>query len=336
MNLATWSPAQLAGQRLLVGFDGTRFDDALRTRIVDLKVGGLILFARNIVSPEQLAALCRAAQRCAADCGQPPLMIAIDQEGGRVARLPPPFTQFPEGAPGIATLAAAERFAAVTAAELAEAGVTVDLAPVMDVATPEGGGVMDRRALGSTPLAVAARGVAVISGLQSRGVMAVAKHFPGLGRTRLDSHLDLPALALEESELESHELIPFRAAAAAGVGGIMLAHLRCAAIDPDWPASLSAAAVEGWLRRRWGYRGLVLTDDLEMGAITRHFPLETAVRRAVAAGVDLLLVCHSLEKQRDAVGVIGEAIASEVRARRQAEIAVARILAAKAAFRPRA
>jgi beta-N-acetylhexosaminidase len=331
MNRDDWPAARLAGQRIMAGFEGTVFDEDLRARIAGLNVGGLILFARNIRSPGQVAELCRAAQACARENRLPPLLIAIDQEGGRVSRLPPPFTQFPAGAPGIRSLAAAERFAAVTAAELAAAGITTDLAPVMDVAAADGNGVMDGRAFAADPERVAAMGVAVIAGLQSRGVMAVAKHFPGLGRTRLDSHVDLPELAIDTAGLESRELLPFRAAAAAGVSGIMLAHLRCPAIDPEWPASLSPAASD-WLRRRWNYRGLILTDDLEMGAITRHYPIGDAARQAAFAGADILLVCRRLEEQSRAAAAVGELIASSRGERRRAELAVDRILAAKAVY----
>lgn len=326
------SDAQLAGQRLIAGFSGMVFDAELRTLIAEIKVGGLIFFKRNIVSPEQLAELCRRAQECARACGQPPLILAIDQEGGDVARLPPPFAQFP-GPPFMKDLADAERFAATTAAELAAAGITTDLAPVLDVAVKEVASVMARRAFGSDPQRVTRMGMAVIDGLQSRGIMAVAKHFPGIGRTTLDSHLDRPRLDAAGSDLEDLDLVPFRAAIGRGVSGIMLAHVVYADLDPAWPASLSVKIARELLRGRLGYGGVVYSDDLEMGAITRHYPLPTVMERILAADVDLALICHSAQKQSEAFEQILGSLAGSAASRRRARISAGRILSLKAAYR---
>ena len=222
MEFSTWTDAQLAGQRLMAGFDGTHMDAALEHLITGLRVGGLILFRRNIASPEQVAGLCRAAQACARGSGLPPLFIAIDQEGGQVARLGPPFTQF-AGNPAMRDEADAARFAEITATELTAVGINMNLAPVVDVA-PEGmDSIMAGRAFGSDPHAVARLGGTVIDGLQSRRIMAVAKHFPGIGRTTLDSHRDRPVLDADLAALEAFDLVPFRAAVDRAVAGIMLA-----------------------------------------------------------------------------------------------------------------
>jgi beta-N-acetylhexosaminidase len=281
----------LAGQRLMVGFDGTTFNSELKELIRRLKVGGVILFSRNIVDPSQLRELCFSIQRHARSVGLPPLFIAIDQEGGTVARLKKPFTCFPEASKmkGIPELV---DFARVTARELTECGVNMNMAPVLDVAPAGLASVMASRSYGNDPLQVSERGGLVIDQLQRRNIMAVAKHFPGIGRTVLDSHLDMPILEASLQSLREFDLIPFRRAVMLNVAGIMLSHIFYPQLDPVWPASLSPAIAGGLLRREIGYQGLVFTDDLDMGAIRKHYDIVTAVDQILAAEIDIVLICH--------------------------------------------
>ncbi|MGE5258936.1 MAG: beta-N-acetylhexosaminidase [Hyphomicrobiales bacterium] len=331
MDVQFWSEDKLAGQMLMAGFEGTRWDSGLHHLIVDLKVGGLILFKRNVESPAQLAELCSSAQLQARDCGQPPLFIAIDQEGGSVARLGPPFTQFP-GTPPITNAAEAARFAEITAAELASVGINMNLAPVLDVA-PEGfDSIMAGRAFGSNPAQVGRLGKTVIEGLQSRSIMAVAKHFPGIGRTTLDSHLDLPELDADLSSLERCEIIPFRAAIEQKVAGIMLSHILYTRLDPEWPASLSAPIARDLLRKLLGFKGIVITDDLEMGAIARHYGFTTAIRQVLRADIDIALICRSADKVKKAHALMTRKIGESVKRREQAQAAVARIMTLKSIY----
>lgn len=282
---------QLAGQRLMVGFEGTRPSDELKWLIAELKVGGIILFAQNIESPAQIKMLCDSAQNYAAAAGQPPLFIAVDQEGGMVARLREPFTLFP-GNPAMQGIADAEAFAETTAEELKSVGINMNMAPVMDVPPDGFESVMDGRVFGSDPEWVARMGAAVIEKLQQHNMMAVAKHFPGIGRTTLDSHIDMPLLDTPADELIDFDLVPFRAAVGCHVAGIMMSHIKYTQIDPEWPASLSPAIVTGILRRKMGYDGLVLTDDLDMGSIQKYYPIESSIRQIVAADIDIALICH--------------------------------------------
>lgn len=281
----------MAGQRLMVGFDGTGFNDDLKFLIKILRVGGLILFSRNLESPEQIRQLCRDCQDFAHRCGLPPLFIAIDQEGGQVARLKPPFTQFP-GNPAMAHTDDAVHFARVTAEELTGVGINMNMAPVLDI-VPEGTeSIMAGRAFGSDPGWVSKMGTTVIDHLQQRGIMAVAKHFPGIGRTILDSHLALPNLDVDTDALAEFDLIPFEAAVRGDVAGIMLSHIRYTGIDPVWPASLSPAITADLLRKKMGYDGLVMTDDLDMGAIRPSHDIDTAIDQIMIADVDIALICH--------------------------------------------
>ena len=291
MNVEDLSIEQLAGQRLMVGFEGTRFNQDLKFLIQDLKVGGIILFSQNTESPAQVKKLCDAVQEYACASEQPPLIIAIDQEGGQVARLKKPFSEFP-GNPAMKNVKDAIYFAETTASELIRAGINMNLAPVMDVAPREINSIMAARAFGHDPEWVSKMGLTVISNLQQHKIMAVAKHFPGIGRTVIDSHIDLPTCEHDLSELKSCDLIPFVDSIAQGVSGIMLSHVIYPQIDPQWPASLSKRIAHDLLREQMGFAGVSMTDDLDMGAITQHYDVKTAVHRILKAGIDMALVCH--------------------------------------------
>ncbi len=276
---------------MMVGFDGNDLDDTLKYYIEKLKVGGLILFARNLVSPDQIETLCHNVQVFAFQCGQPPLFIGIDQEGGVVARLKPPFTQF-AGNPFMKTVDEAVQFARVTASELNRIGVNMNMSPVLDVLPPQGPSVMETRAFVGGPDRVAQMGASIVKHLQQNGIMSVAKHFPGIGRTVLDSHEDLPDLDIDEANLTSRDLIPFRTAIETHVTGIMLSHIRYRRLDPIWPASLSVNIAGSLLRDKMGFSGLVLTDDLDMGAISKHYDGHAIVQQCLKAKVDILMICH--------------------------------------------
>ncbi|MCP4692434.1 MAG: beta-N-acetylhexosaminidase [Desulfobacterales bacterium] len=291
MNIDNFSDEQLAGQRLMVGFDGVEFNAELAHLIETIKVGGIILFARNLSSPERIAALCHSLQECAAAAGQPPLFISIDQEGGIVARLKAPFTLF-SGNPSMKEESDAIEFARVTASELKSVGINMNLAPVMDVAPAGESSVMEGRVFGHDPEWVSRMGVTVIREMQANGIMAVAKHFPGIGRTHLDSHEELPTLEAARDEMESFEFPPFRAAVEGGVAGVMTSHILYPGLDPDWPATLSPRIIEDVLRKNMGYDGVVMTDDLDMGAIRKHHDIKTVIGQVLSATVDLALICH--------------------------------------------
>ncbi|WP_244154348.1 glycoside hydrolase family 3 N-terminal domain-containing protein [Desulfospira joergensenii] len=283
------NPETLAGQRLMLGFEGTRFNRDVEEIIDRFKAGGIILFRQNIESPDQVARLCSQAREFAASLGLPPLFIAVDQEGGTVARLRAPFTEFP-GNPFIRTEQEAEQFARITAQELKGAGINMNLAPVMDVAPKGLDSIMKDRAFPGDAQRVSLLGCRVIKTLQENGIMAVAKHFPGIGRTIKDSHHFLPVLDIDPETLEEADIIPFAAAKKAGVSGIMLSHISYPRLDDQWQASLSPVIAGEMVRKGLGYSGLTLTDDLDMKAISHD--METCVHQILRAGIDLALICH--------------------------------------------
>jgi len=286
-----FSNRQLAGQRLLVGFDGTELNNDLKFSIDTLQVGGIILFSRNVDTPAQLQKLCTAVQEYGRQAQIPPLFIAVDQEGGTVARLREPFTQF-AGAATMRDEQEAERFARVTADELSGVGINMNMAPVMDIAPDEIQSIMAERSFGADPDRVSKMGVRIIDHLQQKKIMAVTKHFPGIGRTTLDSHIDLPRLNIDLATMKTSDLAPFRAAIAHNVAGIMLSHIFYENIDPAWPASLSPIIARNLLREDMEYAGLVVTDDLDMGAIKKHYDIQTVTRQVLEADIDLILICH--------------------------------------------
>ena len=291
MDITAFSDEQSAGQRLMVGFDGTQLNPDLKFLIKTLHVGGIILFARNLINPNQIKHLCSSIQEYASSCGQPPLFISIDQEGGKVARLKEPFTQFP-GNPKMKGPEDATHFARVTAAELTEIGVNMNLAPVLDVA-PEGiNSVMATRVFGHDPLWVSELGTVVIDHLQANNIMAVSKHFPGIGRIILDPHDEISDLDINADAMQATDLFPFKSAIENNVAGIMLSHIRYPKMDAKWPASLSATIAGDLLRKQMGYYGVIMTDDLDMGAIKKHYDIKTVLRQILSADIDIALICH--------------------------------------------
>jgi len=284
----------------MIGFDGFEASADAKRLLRDYGVGQVILFARNVDNPEQVAELVRELQECARLAGhETPLLMAVDQEGGRVARMGPPWTVWPPlralgriGEPDLA-----RRMGAALAAECSAAGIKCDFAPIVDVDTNPDNPVIGNRAFGDDPELVARLGVAMIEGLQGGGVVASAKHFPGHGDTSKDSHLELPVVEHGRQRLEDVEMRPFRAAVKARVATIMMAHVLYPELDPEVPASLSKAIVEGILRGEMKYDGVVFTDDLEMKAVADRWTPDRSAVMAMQAGCDIVPVCLTHDAQ---------------------------------------
>ena len=297
-----------AGQIALAGFAGHSIPADLRAIVREFDLGGIILFARNVESPEQVAEISREAQTLA---GELPLWVSVDQEGGRVARLRSPFTVWPAmhtlGRSGDEALAA--RFARALAAELRAVGVSLDFTPVLDILTNPGNPAIGDRALATTPEEVARLGAAIIETLQSEGIAACGKHFPGHGDTSTDSHHELPLIEHPPDRLDAVELVPFKKAIAVGVAGIMTAHILVPAIDDERPGTLSPAIVSGLLKQQLGFQGMVFTDDIGMKAISARYSTAEATVLALAAGCDAVLMCgDSQEPQFEALEAVVHAV----------------------------
>jgi len=303
-------PTILSGALLMIGLPGPELDDSTRELIRAAGVNNFILFRRNVVAPEQLRTLCHdLAAACREHTGVEAL-IAIDQEGGSVTRLPPPWRQFPDQrllAESADPVGALTDYAAACAAELRECGINFNFAPVLDVAPSAAGYFMARRSLGENPETVARLGALVIREMQRGGVAACGKHFPGLGSARLDPHQVGFAIAKDHAQLTAEDLPPFRGAITAGVAALMTSHTVYPGLDAERPATLSPRILTDLLREELGYDGLVVTDDLEMGAIETAMSVAEAARLALVAGADLLLICKEHAKVRETLSGLDRA-----------------------------
>ena len=285
------------GQLLVGSVPAMTIPAELRSLAREFQLGGIILFARNIEAPEQVAELSDDVQALATEM---PLWVGVDQEGGRVARLQAPFTEWPPmavlGRSGDPALAL--RFAAALAAELKAVGITLDYAPVLDIHTNPKNPVIGDRALAADAAMVGTLGAAIVRGLQDNGIAACGKHFPGHGDTSVDSHDELPIVEHTPDRVRRVECVPFREAIRADVAFIMTAHLLVPSLDEDAPATLSRRIVYGLLREELGFDGVILSDDLEMEALARTYPVPEAAVQAIAAGCDGVLVCRARAEDR--------------------------------------
>lgn len=299
-NAEDW---RAVGPLFMVGLPGTRVDNASRELVRKLRVGGVILFARNLEEPQQVWELTRDLQQEAQAAGNPPLLIAVDQEGGAVQRLKEPFSRIPAARDlgRGSTPGEVRALARTVARELALVGINLNMAPVLDVARKPDCPLWGR-SYSSDPERVAAFGEAAIRGFLEGGILPVAKHFPGLGDTTVDSHRVRPTAQDPDPE-RTVDLLPFRRAIAAGVPAIMTAHLQVPAWDGH-TATMSPVALKDWLRNRLGFEGVIITDDLEMGAIAGTAAVPEAACQAFRAGADLLLICNRVEAVWEAAALL--------------------------------
>lgn len=295
------------GQLFMVGFQGTDLSPEFIDWLHECRPGGVILFSRNLVDAEQIARLTNSLQEHAPN---PPLLIAIDQEGGRVSRLPQDFTVFPSAASIAACQSTDVAYATaeITAKELRAVGINMNMAPVLDVNSNPANPIIGNRSYGEHAEQVSHFGLAVMQGLQDHGVIPCGKHFPGHGDTMTDSHKVLPVVSSSRTRLEEVELAPFRHAIQHGLPTIMTAHVHYPALDPDAPATLSRFILTDLLRNELGFEGVTLTDDMEMRAILDHSTIGEASIRALQAGADMILICHQHARQSEAIFAIEKAV----------------------------
>lgn len=341
-NLSDLTLEEKIGQMLCLGWGG---DGALhgpneqaRVCIEDLHAGGMVLMGRNVspqvkpLPPVDVPAV-SAMLDTVQDLARVPLLISTDQEGGRVVRFgTEPFTRMPSaltvGERG--DLELAYQAAYVVGQELRAVGVNWNFAPVADVNSNPENPVIGNRSFGDRPELVASMVEAQVRGYQEAGILACVKHFPGHGDTSQDSHHDLPMLPFDRVVMDARELVPFQAAVRAGVASVMTAHILFPAVDGSGvPATLSQAILTGLLREEWGFEGLIVTDCLEMKAVSEHWGTAKAALIAAKAGADMLLVCHTLDRQRETYHTLLDAARSGDLPLSRVDDAVSRVLAAK-------
>jgi beta-N-acetylhexosaminidase len=323
---------QQIGEMMMVGFEGLEAPAHILDWLREGRIAGVILFARNVESPAQVRRLTDSLRGAAGR----PILISIDQEGGTVARLRNGFTESP-GAMAISAIAEdaegySERVSAVLGAEMRALGINWTYAPVVDMAHDLRNPSVGTRSYGSDRDRVGRLASAAVRGFEGVGVAACAKHFPGLGKSVVDTHVDLAVISGPLDDLYTDDLIPFRHLVKGGVASVMINHVKFDALDPDHPATMAGAVIEGLLRDTLDYEAVATTDCMEMKAITRYYGSGEAAVLAVIAGVDMVLNSHTVEAQTAAY----EAVLAAVKSGRipQARIAESnrRIAAMKARF----
>ncbi|MFQ5559409.1 MAG: beta-N-acetylhexosaminidase [Nitrospinota bacterium] len=293
---------ELIGQLMMLGFHGKKVPVYLKKMILEEGIGGVILFSRNIESAPQVKELISELQELSKRRDpESTLLISIDQEGGRVFRLPPPFRQYPSyrDMASSKSVFLLRDSSESLAAELVELGINMNMAPVLDVDTNPENPVIGDRSFGPDPHRVAELGTVVFDRFSKMGLLAVGKHFPGHGDTSLDSHIELPTVLKNEKELEQTELVPFRALISKGLQAIMTAHILFPKIDGKFPATLSKFLLRDLLRKSMNFEGVLLSDDLEMKGISDNFTVEEIVQNGLEATLDIFLCCHTEEVQKN-------------------------------------
>lgn len=320
---------ELIGQHMLIGVSGHTLTESEKTFITENNISGVCLFGRNVSTPEQVRNLCAEIQSLRHKMvSRAPLFIGIDMEGGRVHRLKPPFTQWPPlktvgdlDAPTVAF-----HFAHRMGLELMAVGINLDFAPCVDVYTNPKNTVIGDRAVSSDPHQVEKMASALVRGYIKSGILSCAKHFPGHGHTVIDSHEELPVEDLDLKRLHEVELVPFKKALRSRVDMVMSAHILFKSVDKDWPATLSEFFLKKMLRDELKYKGLVITDDLDMKAMAKNWDKGFIPVRALQAGADLLLYCNEPASPPAAIEGITAAVAQGQLTRAQLESSVKRIL----------
>ncbi|WMT40222.1 beta-N-acetylhexosaminidase [Paenibacillus sp. D2_2] len=309
VKLDSLSTSEKIGQLFIVGMDGTTSNDSIRELLQQQHVGGVIFYKNNIENTKQALSLFNQLKQENKD-NPVPLFLSVDEEGGRVSRMPVEYTRLPAAAKigAVGDAKAAEELGDIIGTELAGFGLNLDFAPVLDVNSNPDNPVIGDRSYSSSAQAVTEMGLAEMKGLSGRGVIPVVKHFPGHGDTSVDSHLGLPVVEHDMERLRKLELVPFQAAIEADADVVMVAHLLIPHLDPDHPASFSKAVIQELLRDELGFDGVVISDDMTMGAISEHYTIEDAAVQFVLAGGNILLIGHEFEKEKAAIQAITAAV----------------------------
>ncbi|KPL59382.1 glycosyl hydrolase family 3 [Rossellomorea vietnamensis] len=298
------------GQTMIVGFNSPTIDDHITKMIEEYHVGGVILFDRNMKTKDQVAKLNKDLQQLSTDSSGLPLLMGVDQEGGQIVRMRDQVSPIPSQQQlGQTSLAGGVYDTAKrTGEELLSMGFNLNFAPVVDLSST------DSRSFGEDPQKVHSFGRQVVRGMVDSGITATLKHFPGNGRSNVDPHVETSSVQADKLDLENSDIYPFKQMIKEVDNDqffVMVTHIKYPAYDKDNPASISKVIIQDLLKEQLGFKGLVVTDDLEMGAVNKYFTYEDLGSKAVQSGADLLLVCHTLANQEAVFNGILEAVESK-------------------------
>ena len=321
------------GQLVIVGFDGTGINEEALDYIENLKVGGFILFARNIVDEVQTLNLLNELKEANSN-NDLPLFLSIDEEGGRVSRLPESFVKIPEmiklGNKNDEDIS--YEIGSILGERVKSLGFNMNFAPILDINSNPNNPVIGNRAFGSTVELVSKNGLGVMNGIRDFNVIPAVKHFPGHGDTNVDSHINLPIIRKTLDELKAFELIPFIKAIEEDVEMIMVAHILYPELDEVYPSTMSPKVIEGLLRSELDYKGVIVSDDMTMGAIVENYSLEEGVLSFIKSGGDIALVCHGRENPEKVIKRIEEAVNNGELSEKEIDEKLYRILKLKENF----
>jgi beta-N-acetylhexosaminidase len=292
------------GQMIYVGFEGETFTDEVRKLISTYKVGGIIVYAENLVNPKQSVELINSIKQ--ENKTHIPLFIGVDQEGGRIERLPGNLISLPtsEKIGSLNNPAFAYEIGKVLGKEVGAFGMNMNFAPVLDVNSNPDNPVIGDRSYGNNVEVVSTLGIETWKGMKSEQIIPVIKHFPGHGDTFVDSHLQLPVVKKDWNQLKELELKPFEESIQKGADVVMVAHILFPAIDDIYPASMSKTIITDYLRNELNFDGVVITDDMTMEAITDHFLIDQAAVESVKAGTDIVMVAHDYDKMVSVINAL--------------------------------
>jgi len=299
------------GQMILIGMDGLSAGDDVKTMIQEEHVGGIILYGKNIKSPDQTVKLTNELKAINQKVNPSlPLFISVDQEGGLVERMPSPISPMPSNF-NIGKKNDTD-FSYQTGQTLGKVthslGFNMDYAPVIDVIKNPSSSVIGERSFGTNPEVVSRLGIATMKGLESEHVIPVLKHFPGYGSVSVDAHQDLPTLEYGKEYLVNHDWIPYKNAIDQGADVVMVTHMLAPALDATYPASMSPMIITTMLREELDFNGLIMTDDMTMGAIVKNYSIATAAVKSVIAGADVVMVAYQSDQQKAAIDALKQAV----------------------------
>ncbi|WP_246637559.1 beta-N-acetylhexosaminidase [Crassaminicella profunda] len=318
------------GQMVLVGFNGDQINDSIKKMIDSYHIGGFILFQRNIKNPSQTLALLNTI-KSANSKNKIPLFLAVDEEGGKVSRMPKEIKKLPTNKKiGILNNNHFSfEIGQLIGFELKSFGFNLDFAPVLDINSNPKNPVIGDRSFGSNKEIVSQLGLQTMKGIKSQNIISVVKHFPGHGDTSVDSHLGLPVVNHDLNRLKSFELAPFSKAIKENVDAVMVSHILFPKIDSQYPATLSKKIMTDLLRNNLNFKGVIITDDMEMGAILKHYDIGNAAIRSIQSGSDIILICHTYEKQLTVLDALKKAVENNEISEEQINDSVYRILKLK-------
>ncbi len=321
------------GQLLVIGVEGTSFSNEMDNLIRNYHVGGVIIMGRNVATTTEMLQLINDIKK-ANKPNKNPLFLSVDEEGGRVSRLPIGIPKLPtsEKIGKLNDESLNYRTGVYLAKVLNEFGYNMNFAPVLDVNSNSRNPVIGDRSFGSDPTQVAQLGISTMHGMMDNGIISVVKHFPGHGDTVVDSHKALPKVETTLETLRSVELVPFQKAIEEGADVVMVAHILFPVLDPDYPSSMSKAIITGLLRDEMQFEGVVITDDLTMGAIVSNYAIPEAAVQSFIAGSDLLLVVSDYEVQLNTFNALIKAIETGVITEQRLNESVKRILTLKVKY----